>query len=165
MGLIPGSGRSLEKEMAMHCSILAWEISWTEEPGGLQSTEFQRVGHDWVHILWLSQQPKNGVLELKILKYIYSFIWLCRVLAMALEITVVRGLSLSCVGSLVTGHRLSCSSVCGIFVPWPGGQTWVPCIARQILNHWTTREVLIVKLLQTTLLKFYSINKYSDAKI
>ena len=28
---------SLEKEMATHCSILAWEIPWTEEPGGLQS--------------------------------------------------------------------------------------------------------------------------------
>ena len=27
----------LEKEMATHSSILAWEISWTEEPGGLQS--------------------------------------------------------------------------------------------------------------------------------
>ena len=27
----------LEKEMATHCSILAWEIPWTEEPGGLQS--------------------------------------------------------------------------------------------------------------------------------
>ena len=34
-GLIPGSGRSLEKEMATHSSILAWEIPWTEEPGGL----------------------------------------------------------------------------------------------------------------------------------
>ena len=37
MGLIPGSGRSPEKEMANHSSILAWEILWTEEPGGLQS--------------------------------------------------------------------------------------------------------------------------------
>ena len=36
-GLIPGSGRSLEKEMATHSSILAWEIPGTEEPGGLQS--------------------------------------------------------------------------------------------------------------------------------
>ena len=36
-GLIPGSGRSPEKEMANHSSILAWEILWTEEPGGLQS--------------------------------------------------------------------------------------------------------------------------------
>ena len=36
-GLIPGSGRSLEKKMATHFSILAWRIPWTEEPGGLQS--------------------------------------------------------------------------------------------------------------------------------
>ena len=37
---------SLEKEMATHYSILAWEIPWTEEPGGLQSRESQRVGHN-----------------------------------------------------------------------------------------------------------------------
>ena len=36
----------LKKEMATHSSILAWRIPWTEEPGGLQSTELQRVGHD-----------------------------------------------------------------------------------------------------------------------
>ena len=36
----------LEKEMATHSSILAWKISWTEEPGGLQSLGSQRVGHD-----------------------------------------------------------------------------------------------------------------------
>ena len=36
----------LEKEMATHSSILAWRIPWTEEPGGLQSMESQRVGHD-----------------------------------------------------------------------------------------------------------------------
>ena len=35
----------LEKEMATHSSILVWEIPWTEEPGGLQSTESQTVGH------------------------------------------------------------------------------------------------------------------------
>ena len=33
--------------MVTHFSILAWEISWTEETGGLHSTEAQRVGHDW----------------------------------------------------------------------------------------------------------------------
>ena len=33
---------SLEKEMATHSSILAWEIPWTEEPGGLQSIRLQR---------------------------------------------------------------------------------------------------------------------------
>ena len=37
----------LEKEMATHSSILAWEIPWTEEPCGLQSMGLQRVGHDW----------------------------------------------------------------------------------------------------------------------
>ena len=36
----------LEKEMATHSGILAWRIPWTEEPGGLQSTGSQRVGHD-----------------------------------------------------------------------------------------------------------------------
>ena len=36
----------LEKEMATHSSILAWEIPWTEEPGRLQSMESQRVRHD-----------------------------------------------------------------------------------------------------------------------
>ena len=36
----------LEEEMATHPSILAWRISWTEEPGGLQSMELQRAGHD-----------------------------------------------------------------------------------------------------------------------
>ena len=37
--LIPGSGRSLEKDMVTHSSILAWRIPWTEEPGGLQAIE------------------------------------------------------------------------------------------------------------------------------
>ena len=37
LGSIPGLGRSLGKGMATHSSILAWRISWTEEPDGLQS--------------------------------------------------------------------------------------------------------------------------------
>ena len=36
----------LEKGMATHSSILAWRIPWTEETGGLQSIDLQRVGHD-----------------------------------------------------------------------------------------------------------------------
>ena len=32
--------------MATHSNILAWEIPWTEEPGGLRSLESQRVGHN-----------------------------------------------------------------------------------------------------------------------
>ena len=37
----------LEKGMATRSSILTWRIPWTEEPGGLQSMESQRVGHNW----------------------------------------------------------------------------------------------------------------------
>ena len=37
-----GQKDSLEKEMATHSSILAWEIPWTEEPGGLQSMDLQK---------------------------------------------------------------------------------------------------------------------------
>ena len=48
----------LEKEMAAHSDILAWEISWTGEPVRLQSMGLQSVGHDWVtntriHIHWI----------------------------------------------------------------------------------------------------------------
>ena len=42
----------LEKETATHSSVLAWRIPWTEEPGGLQSVGSQRVGHDWVTLLY-----------------------------------------------------------------------------------------------------------------
>ena len=41
-----GCKDSLEKGMATHSSILAWEIPWTEEPGGLQSMGWERVGHN-----------------------------------------------------------------------------------------------------------------------
>ena len=41
-GSIPGSGRSPQ---ATQCSILAWKITWTEEPSRLESVVLQRVGH------------------------------------------------------------------------------------------------------------------------
>ena len=44
----------LEEVMATHSGILAWRIPWTEEPGGLQSTGSQRVGHAW------ATQPKTA---------------------------------------------------------------------------------------------------------
>ena len=44
-----GQEDPLEMEMETHSSILAWRISWTEEPGRLQSTGSQRVGHDLVN--------------------------------------------------------------------------------------------------------------------
>ena len=41
-----GQEDPLEKEMATHSSILAWDIPWTEEPGGLPSAGMHRVGHN-----------------------------------------------------------------------------------------------------------------------
>ena len=41
-----GREDSLEKEMTIHSSTLAWKIPWTEEPGRLQSIGLQRVGHN-----------------------------------------------------------------------------------------------------------------------
>ena len=43
-----GQEDPLEKGMATYSSILAWESPWTEEPGGLQSSGWQRAGHNWV---------------------------------------------------------------------------------------------------------------------
>ena len=43
-GLILDQEDPLEKEMATHISVLAWEIPWTEEPGGLQSTGSRKSG-------------------------------------------------------------------------------------------------------------------------
>ena len=50
-----GQEDPLEKEMATHSSILPWEIPWTGEPGGLQSTGSQRIGHNLV----TKQQPQQ----------------------------------------------------------------------------------------------------------
>ena len=59
-GSILGQESPLEKGMATHSSILAWEIPWTEEPGRLQSMGSQRVGHD----LATKQQQSNCLLTL-----------------------------------------------------------------------------------------------------
>ena len=48
-GTILGQEDLLEEEIAAHSSILAWEIPWTEEPGGLQSVVSQRIRHDLVN--------------------------------------------------------------------------------------------------------------------
>ena len=51
-----GQEDPLEKEIATHSSTLAWRIPWREEPGRLQSTGSQRVGHDWATELnWISK--------------------------------------------------------------------------------------------------------------
>ena len=64
MGLIPILGRSPEEGNG-NSSSLAWEIPWTEEPGGLQSIGSQSVGHNLVtkqqqqHIYYNDQNPEH----------------------------------------------------------------------------------------------------------
>ena len=58
---------SMEKEMATHSSILGWRIPWTEEPGGLQSTGSQRVGHDWATSLTHSLTYSMDIRDLQAL--------------------------------------------------------------------------------------------------
>ena len=55
----------LEKEMTTHFSILAWRIPWTEEPGGLQLTESQRVGHDGATSLHFTKTNMQMLKKLK----------------------------------------------------------------------------------------------------
>ena len=77
MGLIPGSGRSLEEEMAIHTSILAWKIPWTEEPGRLESMGLQLLSHVrplWLHGLyspWNSPGHDIGMGSLSLLQGIF----------------------------------------------------------------------------------------------
>ena len=60
----------LEKEMAFHSSILAWEIPWTEEAGGLQSLGLQRVGQDRV-------TEHACIIRLVLTNQIYFYVILC----------------------------------------------------------------------------------------
>ena len=68
-----GREDALEEGIATHSTILAWRIPWTEEPGGLQSTGSQRVGHDCSNLAHplscMSPRKKNNdsftVLEMK----------------------------------------------------------------------------------------------------
>ena len=49
--------------MAPHSSSLAWEIPWTEEPGGLQSMGLRRVGHDWATSLSRTREGNGNPLQ------------------------------------------------------------------------------------------------------
>ena len=65
----------LEKELASHASILAWEIPWTEEPGGPQSMGHKRVAYN----LATKQQQTYHIITINIYVCIYflSFFSLC----------------------------------------------------------------------------------------
>ena len=59
-GSVPGSGKPLEKEMATHSSTLAWEISWTEEPGMGGGEGCYSPGGTQKSWTWLSDQTATN---------------------------------------------------------------------------------------------------------
>ena len=74
-GSIPGSGRFPGGGQGNHSNIPAWRIPWTVEPGGLQSTGAQRMGHEWGNLAcmqeglneetFMKQLQTEGSLELR----------------------------------------------------------------------------------------------------
>ena len=72
IGSIPQSGRSLKKGMATHSSILAWRISWTEKPSGLQFMGSQRARHDWGQSACMQQSVSSTELLLWFILLPYS---------------------------------------------------------------------------------------------
>ena len=60
--------------MAIYSSILTWEIPWTEEPGGLQSMESQRVRHNLV----TKQQKRHSEKKNTLFHLSYPFFYICR---------------------------------------------------------------------------------------
>ena len=60
---------ALEKDMATHCSVLAWRIPGTGEPGGLPSMGLHRVGHDWSDLVGVA-----AYISISISIYIYIYL-------------------------------------------------------------------------------------------
>ena len=77
---VPSLGQEdpLEKEMAIHSSILAWRIPWMEKPSWLQYMGSQRVGHNWAtspspSYLWLFKKIRQKFLTYERTKFLFSF--------------------------------------------------------------------------------------------
>ena len=69
---------TLEKETATHSSIIAWRIPWTEQPGRLQSTGSQRVGHAWAHIGNVCVHTHiDTCVCICVYKYIHRHVYVC----------------------------------------------------------------------------------------
>ena len=69
----------LEEEMATHSSILAWEIPWTEESGGLQSMGSPRVGHVWATNASTREGRAHGAMLQPLLGHLllHLLLWCC----------------------------------------------------------------------------------------
>ena len=98
-------------------------------------------GNATFNLISQSKQISSFIQAVHIFKEIsiYIFIWLRRFFVAC---GTFHGRLFTCgIGSIVAARRLSCSLAYGIMVSPPGTESMSPCIAMQILNHWTTREI------------------------
>ena len=102
----------LEKEMATHSSILAWRISWTEEPGGLQSTGLQRVGHDWATSLSLSLRTTMAG---SYSRFMFNFVRSCQIV---FQVIVPFCIPISNEGEFLTLYIFANTWCCQCFGFW-----------------------------------------------
>ena len=113
-GFIPGSGRSLKKEMATHSCILVWRIPWTKEPGRLQSIDLQRVRHGW----------GNNTPLINIVLDSYIFLMCFLFLLMTSQLSIYRNISINSVQLLshvrlyVTPWTTACKASLSITNSW-----------------------------------------------
>ena len=105
----------LEKEMATHSSIPAWEIPWTEEPGGLQSTEAQRVGDDWACTHTRVRGGDASSKNLKSTGFYWLTFWLLSSYISAIFITGIFHIFLPSL-KIIANHFPSLFSVCLTFI-------------------------------------------------
>ena len=128
--------------MAPHSSTLAWKISWTEKPGGLQSMGSQRVRHDWRDSRQHNLPPYSGIYFTQFLNHEDMVVVVAQ-----LCLTLCGPMDCSPLGFSV--HEISQARILGWVAisfsrvsSWPRDRTHVSCIDRQILYHWATREAL-----------------------
>ena len=153
------------EEMATHSSVLAWRIQ------GRRSLVGCRLwGRTELDTTEVTQQQQQQQILFHFLKFIYLFNFGCAgTLLLRCLVAMSRGCSpgvlpglLIAVASLVAEHRLQGTSLqqsryTGLVAPLHAeasqtrDQTHVPCIGRQILNHWTTRNSQ--QILNSTVLK------------
>ena len=138
-----GQKDPLEKEMATHCSILAWEIPWTEEPSGpwgcIESNTAEGLStHIYVHIC---------------IKYVCVYIWILKVKVLGAQScpTLWNPMDCSSPGSSVHGI-LQARILEWVAIPFcrvssqPRDWTQVSHISGRLFTIWVTRESLYMNI-------------------
>ena len=118
----PGWEDLLEKEMAIHFSILAWKIPWTEEPAVHGVAKSRTQLSDFAHSLITRQTATKTTENAEVFFFNLAMLGLC-----------------CSTRVLPTTGGFSCPKPCGICFP-TSDWTRIPCIGRRVLKHWTSRK-------------------------